>query len=273
MAFLIACIITMTFEVTVRRQERTENERQAKLIQTDLFRFLLGHSVDQQLMNELYQGVFQSRFVRRKLEVAYELSPLEKQAKDEEKYIRVRTQVSFFLKNVTNDPQERTLKAFFVNVCQCDGHKDELVSLVVSDGEERLLEIGREPFLPLAGSLRSTLKSFPKTVVVQPGREVRMLVVYETVKRYADSVSFHTLDAADGISVRVALSDPELSKLAVHADSAHRNDPQLMSFRDDRSRLYEWRLDHYLLPGQGVELHWRPKQAGDNIKLPEGKKK
>jgi hypothetical protein len=267
MAMIVACVISTTFEVTVRKQERVEQEESIKLMHKDLFRYLLGHSVDSKLMSELYQSVFRSSFVRRNMKVTCELSSLKgKHAAGDkgEKFIHFRTTVSYHMRNITGDRQKYLFNPTLTNTCQCEDEKDSVSDLRVTDETGKtVIKLSNSDLALVQNGMVSKLKTIP-CVIVPEGREVEIKYAYNSVKRYSDMITWQTLHPTDGISFRIILGDDGVSNLVVHADSAHRAYPVLASIREDGCKFYEWTIQNYLLPGQGIELYWRPNSIREN---------
>ena len=84
MAFMVGAVVVVTFELTLRQHEHEEAEAREKMdeerkkeIESDVFKHLLGSSIDRDVMDEVHIGIFSSRLVREELNVTYQFSSLE----------------------------------------------------------------------------------------------------------------------------------------------------------------------------------------------------
>jgi len=143
------------------------------------------------------------------------------------------------------------------------GHKRHLIVRKPID------DAGKETGVELRSSTDGFLQhiKLTKPFVMQSGQEVQVTYAYERTKRKSDTLTIITQYPTKVFIVKAFLCDAGVADLELQADAAHRLGPAKVNLDVQGSRYVEWRFPTAVLPGQGFELHWFPKQP----KMPEKK--
>lgn len=295
-AFMVGAIICVIVDVTLHEHERTEHQRRQKAIEKDVFKYLLGYGIDSGVMEEVHAGAFASNLLREDLNVTYQFCC----ANEKQGFLRLRTSISYRLKNTSKDDVRYPLKHYFHSICPLPDQHDQFTDLTIAylfdrskklpkadrvmidtciykdeeevtdDGVRRCVQVAKlvnpgnkEAGIQLTRYPDSSQQGIQVTepIVIPGGQEVEVSYAHEQSKRFADVVTFITTHPAKNMTVKAFLCDPTVASLHLEADSAHRLDPVKVSLTDDKSRYCEWRIPKALLPGQGIELYWYPKES------------
>lgn len=194
--------------------------------------------------------------------------------------LRVRQQISFQARNVTDttvshssgprediliedpDNPDTPFKEFVMEIVGSDNTSDPRHKIHLHEAAELSAATDK------VGS-RYQLKQ--QKLNVGPGQAVRVVLVIEKLCRYADTDTWITSYAANGLRLRVELVGDPPPQLDFLVDQAHRQKlvPVPESQRTN-ALSYEWRLNAPILRHQGVMLRWRPKRGTAPISAMNG---
>jgi hypothetical protein len=243
-------------------------------------------------MDEVYNSVFSAKLVRESQMVNFQFCS----ANEKAGLLVLRTSVTYRLKNLSSEEAKHQLQPYFVNVSTSPELKDQFTDLVISyptDGKKKPVSLNRglidkclfkdTPAKDNDGAQSSktaeicgddgkclaTIKvdgdgfrqhlRLKEPLTIPPGQEVEVTYAYERVKRFSDMVVVVTTQPVKTFTVSAVLCDASVAGLVLEADAAHRLGPQIVSLVDKGNRHTEWRFPTAVLPGQGFELHWYPK--------------
>ncbi|MEK6262714.1 MAG: hypothetical protein AABP62_29300 [Planctomycetota bacterium] len=290
MALLVACIVVPTFEWSLRKSEHAQQEamrtrdreeqkqRQLQLeadqkrreeeIRKDIHRFVLGYSIDSDVVRELYSSVFESKLMRENLGVTYEFRSLDPNKES----LRVRVAVSYRIKNMAKESQHYPVVHYFRNVCPAEEQKDGFTACQVFEYPEdpktlpaKLIhdfndEKERGKFKVVHEGMKHGI-ALDDAIIIAPGQAIVVKYVYEVSKRFSDVMTYMTTHPAKDFRICAVLCDDRVSDLEFEVDSAHRLDPIRVSVPTKNARFYEWKINAAVLPGQGIELSWHQQAA------------
>jgi len=281
-ALITACVIAGTVEVFMRnRGERTHEQHKLEIAES-VFKALFATAIPNELVGEMYTALFVPKFVREEIEISYRFERLKAKSVlplDAQK-LRVRQQISFQARNVTDttvshssgprediliedpDNPDTPFKEFVMEIVGSDNTSDPRHKIHLHEAAELSAATDK------VGS-RYQLKQ--QKLNVGPGQAVRVVLVIEKLCRYADTDTWITSYAANGLRLRVELVGDPPPQLDFLVDQAHRQKLVPVPGSQRTNALsYEWRLNAPILRHQGVMLRWRPKRGTAPISAMNG---
>ena len=298
-ALLVGAFVAFTFEMSLHKEIDYQHEQHHRDIEKDLFRAVLGRDIEKDVFDEMYEAVFGKKFLREDLCVTCEfrscyhrdplfaamaagtvslasahlgkysalmtamlLSARADHSFPEKRtdYVRVRTTVSYRIRNLSKDLEKFPVPLQFYNGFRLEGEKDFFESLTVEDHVGRpvlTLPTDRLAFTQKGNERKVTI---PALVDILPGQALTVRLVYDMVKRHWDTYSWETgFPAKGGICLRAIIGDDGVSDLEFEEGGAHRAHAVHVAGGGNKAKVDEWRITQPLLPGQGIQLFWYPK--------------
>jgi len=249
-----AGLIASVFGLTIERYQREEFvklvNKEREDLKRDIFLYAYGHTVPEQIREEIKERILKTPFHREDLRIEWEFDAVT----DKPGYVKLQKRISYVQKN--NTPQVQEVPFKFTQITASE--KDAMVSTVFDvlkmqdkDGLKtvKASDMKNEPTgEPLVRTLVHAYKigPFDSAEVFYALTEQRRL--------HADDMYSPSLPVVGTTTVTVRVNEPldlELSaacKGRVLATRPEHNPP----------RRYCWELREGLLPFQGIALSWAP---------------
>jgi hypothetical protein len=127
MALLVGCVVAITFELSLHQYQEAEQRRRQAAIEKDAIKYLLGYGIEKDVMDEVHQSVFSTKLVRQDQKVKYEFACAKKPG-----HVRLTTEVRYWLKNLSSEPQYYKLEHYFHSIHDSSEEPDQYTNLVVT---------------------------------------------------------------------------------------------------------------------------------------------
>jgi hypothetical protein len=264
-AGFVGFILALTFEKLSAEEFRKLASDERDAIKQDVFHYVFGHSIPQEIMSIIDKQILKTPLVRRNLRVEYVLEAVEAPG-GATKYVRATRELNYEVENLSGQPCRLPVTSA-VDVAPIPELQDDAKFLYVrAEGCAQPFECGDESELRGMQRVSRIEKciSFEDKVVVLPDRPTSVTVRTQSVKHYDGGgvyfiLNTHTCDL--DLTVIVPGKDMEVEAAATTENeltATHRHKPQL--------GFYNWKLERPLLAYQGVDVRWFPK--GSHVAAP-----
>jgi hypothetical protein len=284
-AFIVAVILGVTFEISMRRREERQHSRHLEEIEKAGLTSLLGYLMPASISDEI-RRVFEEKIMRSNLQVkfTFKKAPLELLSRDPDSLLVI-VKVEYDLVNLTKKATRYTVDHGFEPILALDSDHNYFVRLKITQGDEILLYWTKGLPIPQVRvrnpkpCLRAlTVKD---SVEIGPGTErgvadknkVHVVVEYQVVRRQRDQDSWTTWLPADRLDVRAEVEPGSGLDLDFHHERTHpvKFEETKLSATDRKWSLPSYEVERGgekeeisigVLPYQGFTLYWFPSNSG-----------
>ncbi|HLL70116.1 MAG TPA: hypothetical protein VK363_01710 [Pyrinomonadaceae bacterium] len=231
----------------------TEEEREA--IKKDVFFYVLGHDLPQEIRDEISTQILKSLLIRRHLTLIFELDEI-KAPDTGDSYMLTKCIMSYSIENLTKVnqpflPRPSVDKSPVASLA----HETKFTSLSVKGCEQPLELKERELHELLDEHDTEMVLKLKNPIIVLPGTMTTVQIEYQTARfmrrGHLDFV-FTTHTCELDLSVRVR--NPEVRVFATaNANSELKADP--LKHRPSYG-VYNWKIDRPLIAYQGISITW-----------------
>jgi hypothetical protein len=258
-AGLIGFVLSLTFERLSAKEFKELAERERDTIKTDVFFYVYGYGLPQQIREMINGQVLKIPYIRKNMEAKYTLEVFSHETTNT-KYVRARRDLSYEIENLTKRHQpfpfnaatdlppilelDKEAKFMSIRIEDCvkpfEANETQLREMQVDEGHERYVRHDIE-ILP-----DKTTKVFVETQTVKHLDGGRLYLI----------LSNHTCDLT--IRVRNLARD-----LEVIATDYTQEDKILKGTggHDPEAGTYTWKIQRPILAYQGVYVSWNAKES------------
>lgn len=251
--------VTAEERASVRQEFERIAREERDMIKRDVFHYVYGHHIPQEVRQEIDSQIFRMPLVRRKMLVRLSLQPLFN-TDASISFLSVRHWLRFELHNTTAEPQtypfelritrppldwlEEHVQMTGLRVDGCalpfELTPDEIRRSVIAQGEH----------------LKFHLSRTAHQIEVLPNQPAVVTCTYSSVRDFGhDDVSMYFIHYVCDVDIIVTVPDWMSQVLSLScASSAAR--PQVVDQQADTG-FYNWRIDRPLLPGQTLWVEWK----------------
>lgn len=133
-AGLIALFLAFTFEPIAQEEARRISHAQQKLLERDVFKQVFRRAVPKAITDEIVEQVLRATFIRDRMEMHYELTPIE--GNSGRRFMRARLTLKYDITNITRKPQPFLLNTG-IEPSPCEELRDEAKFLRLWRGARR----------------------------------------------------------------------------------------------------------------------------------------
>jgi hypothetical protein len=260
-ALLVAVVIWVTFLALSQAEEEEHWRRRIERITGDIFYGVLRRSLPKALLAEANRLVLDQLFVTKYLTLEYVLEDDTYRPAGEEvgPYVKVSAALRFTVVNISDAPQSFPIAVSVSNPFE-PGLKEQcdVPSVVlVQHGQRRDLDISgaRARFrLAMARSTAASVTCLCGQIALEAGEEAEVDLRYVMAKREEDTDSFEALHPADSLRVMIVDRGPQGRRIGANARHPGELEDQTLT---PNGGPFQYRLNRYLLPHQGVSIWWR----------------
>jgi hypothetical protein len=269
-AGLIACGLAVTIErlsanefiklasderAAVIDQSRRLAAEERKIIKEDVFYYVFGHDIPQEIRKEITTQILKAIFIRKKLSMIYTLSSVEDIA-TRSTYVLVDLLMSYDIENLTSERQPLIVRAAFKKppiTSLADQAKFTSIEVVGCENPIMLQE-GQIPIKPIKDNISL---DYNEPVWIKSGTPTRVTIHSQTIKHYTGGTSnfvfdYHTCD----LDLSVHVIDRSLQ---VYAGASTGGEWLKETSRHKPiNGYYNWEIHRPLLAFQGIHLTWIP---------------
>lgn len=284
-AFVVAVILGVTFEISMRRREERQHSRHVEEIERAGLSSLLGYLMPASISDEI-RRVFEEKIMRSNLQVklTFTKAPQELLIVDPNLLIVI-VKVEYDLVNLTKKATRYTVDHGFEPILALDSAHNYFVRLKITQGNDILLYWTKGLPIPevRVKSPKPCLRALvvKDSVVIGPGMEsglpdknrVHVVVEYQVVRRQCDQDSWTTWLPADRLDVRAEVERGSGLDLDFHLERTHpiEFEETKLSVTDRKWSLPSYEVERKgekeavsigVLPYQGFTLYWFPSNSG-----------
>jgi hypothetical protein len=254
-----AGIISSTIGLTIDRYQRQEFSKlvtdERIELKRDVFLYAYGFSLHEHIRDEIRQGILDSSFQRRDLEITWVFSPMP----GRQDYLLLTKQHDFILENIT--AQDQTF-SFQVNQITAS-EKEVLIANELECVKERRtggkeVTYGPSDMKQVADSTDPHVKKvmLSKSFEIGPSEKVEFYYVMKEVRRaYADESYGCRHPIVGKTNIKIQVNPP----LALDVSVACKGKSLKTLAQHSPPGLYALYLDEGLLPHQGISISWSPR--------------
>jgi hypothetical protein len=235
-AYVVATIIGVGFEISMRRREERQHRRHIEEIERGALSSLLGYLLPTSISDEI-RRVFQVKIMRSNLRLKYTFSPAPRELlKLDSELLLVTVRVEYDLLNLRRNTTYYTVDHGFEPVLALDTDYNKFIRLEITRGHQTELRWAHGS--PMKEVRIKSPKRCMRTLVVKDavklgaGTEghaemdvVHVLVEHQVVRRFRDSDTWTTWLPADCLDVKVdyhAVADLDFHLERTHPLSSSR---------------------------------------------------
>jgi hypothetical protein len=254
-AGFVGFILAITFERLSAEEFKKSADEHINAIKTNVFHYVYGHDIPEEITQEIDAQILRSAFVRRDVNIEFKLEHIERDDLPA-RFLRSIVYMTCDMENITKDTQSFSIRAV-IEKSPIDSLKDEVKIISVKvmgnncktpfeyhHGDKELEACLHEDAIEL---------SFIKEIEVLPGRGTRVAIETQTVKYLngGSDTGFLTTHVCD-LDMRVhapkdvSIFVTPISGCQFDEGGGHR--PHLGT--------YHWKLKRPLLSHQGFLLSW-----------------
>ncbi len=263
-AFVLALTIERLSRTALQEEFRKLAEEERNAIKKDVFHYVYGNIVPQEIRDELDHYVLQSNFIRSDLYLQFELT-IEKDTKTSEEYVKSKCLTRSHIRNISGQSQTFPIK-HSIDKSPSDAFKDEVKYLGFSvSGSQKDFSLKESDLKTMTqeGDAKISLdlsKAQDKhEVVVSPDQTAELKIEYQGIRTLKGGGIYffftsHTCDLELTVNVINRDLDVFAETLSPHKlAETQRHDP------DDG--YYNWMLKKPLLSYQATHVSWRRRAA------------
>ncbi|MEN3368878.1 MAG: hypothetical protein V7609_1021 [Verrucomicrobiota bacterium] len=282
-AFIVAGILGVTFEISMRRREERQHARHVEEIERAGLSSLLGYLMPVAISDEV-RRVFEEKILRSNLKVTFTFGAAPPGLRDSHDLLMVTVRVEYDLVNLTRKATRYSIDHGFETILALGSSHNQFVRLEVMRGDEVVLHWphGRSANLVQPNSPKPCIRTLVvhDSVVIAPGTEggpasedvVHVVVEHQVVRRHSDQDSWTTWLPADRLDVEAVVAPGFLLDLDFHLERTHPIQfvEDKLSQTDRRWCLPSKEIEKNgeketvsvgVLPYQGFTLYWFPRDS------------
>lgn len=256
-AGVVGYILAITFERLSADEFRRLTEEERAAIKKDVFFYVLGHDLPQEIRDEISTQILKSLFIRRNLTLIFELEEI-KAPDTGDSYMLTTCTMSYDIKNLTKVKQLFPLNSSVDKspVTSLAG-ETKFVHLSVK-GSEQPFDLDEKQLAKMCAENENEILLHPgpdKPIVVLPGRMTTVAITYQTVRflrrGHLDFV-FTTHTCELDLSVRVR--NPNVKVFATAYANSELKEVDLK--HRPSFGIYNWKIDRPLIAYQSISITW-----------------
>jgi hypothetical protein len=269
-AGIVALVLALTIESLSHREFRKLAQSERNAIKKDVFHYVYGHSIPEEIVTEIEVQVLQSLFVKRNQSITHLIERYEPNPK----YVLLTTHVTYDLYNLTDKTQTYHLMTFSEAAPEPDLQDQAKYLRIRVDDCEKSFEMDVDQLV--ASQDRNKIGGhlvIEQDIRILPDKPSRFALSMQTLKSLHDGYDiFLCSDPTCGFDIKVHVSHN--LDLEVSAHSFHPENLKVAMEHSPPMQRYHWSMKRPLLMNQGAYVHWRPKRpqterAGPQAGVPE----
>jgi hypothetical protein len=272
-AMIIAGTIGFCVDLGIKKREDRRHNRHLSEIKRNVFHHLLAVQVDAAIVDKFIEAL-RLPLMRFDLTLRYHfvgipparVEPGSAGAIPVDLLLLSELTVTYRLKNIGREPNQAAVKHYFETLLpESKEHGCGFTSFEISQGGKTIISLDSEnktATKPLqvrdAGGFVSGYEVPAEKLTLGVNEEAEVAYVYKALRRWSDSETWLSSLPADGLSVELSFDSSVKDRLVFHLDSSRSEPPKLVS-QSEYGEL--WKIDRGILPGHGVLVCWKPREA------------
>jgi hypothetical protein len=239
--------------IALDEKHRSTSAKLLDDVNQQLFRTVYKRNIAPAVFEQVEKHLLRSDIMRKDFSAYFEIRPfIDPQTKASTQFVELYFCNEYVVQNLTDSPIEAEVVRAIVDVTPI--YRDQCYLKQITLGEETIDKealIGKGYVQQVEN--RNLIKAYIKrTIVGNDAMRVRFEYVKLAPIDYSEIVI--TTLPMDGLVLEV--NNPTGS-FTIGAVSLHPEDAMLLT-PEDRQHLQKWKIDHAILPGQGIALMWHP---------------
>jgi len=255
-AGIVALILALTIESLSHREFRKLAQEERDSIKRDVFHYVYGHWIPEEVRTEIDAQILKSLFIKRNLTLTHEINPYHPNPK----YVILTTHITYELYNLTGKTQTYHLLTFSEAAPE-PGLQEEAryLSIRVDDCEHPFALEGDQLVASQNNNKIGGHLCVEKDIGILHDRPARFALSMKTLKSLEDGYDiFLCSDPTCGFDLKVNVQSLDLEV------SAHAFHPETMAVALEHNptiKRHHWSIKRPLLIHQGAYVYWRPKRT------------
>jgi hypothetical protein len=226
-------------------------EATSKALLKDVFQTVYQRNIHEGIFKIIDEHILKRDYMRRNYKCSMTIAPPTNNGPED--YVEVKFQVSYDAVNLTKKEIDVTLAGAIIDIAP--RHEDHCKFLCLKIDDECIEGDALDALITKDES--KSLRILRRTGKIKANGSARIYLEYKRVAPNDNSEVICSTVPMDSLECDVLLKDISLS---VAAASLHPEDERESS-APGRPEFISWRIDHAILPGQGVVIYWHPKRA------------